>query len=106
MNIYLGKTARQFRETLGLSQRAMAAELGITPVHLCNIENNKALPSQSLLDRYRERWDVDLYVLAWCLHGDVYRLPPRLRKAAAEIAATWQAELRKKLRSAERVGNG
>ena len=43
--IYLGKTARHLRESLGLSQRAAAKQLNISCVHLCNIENNKAMPS-------------------------------------------------------------
>jgi transcriptional regulator with XRE-family HTH domain len=97
MAIPLGKTARYLRDEAGLTQRAMADLLGITAVHLCNIENNKSAPSPDLLDRYRTQLGVDLYVLAWCRHGDVERLPPALRKAAGTIAEGWKEELRYKL---------
>jgi len=91
--IHLGETARHLRDSLGLSQRAAAEQLGISCVHLCNIEKNKAMPSPSLLARFRELWDVDLYVLAWCLHGDTKKLPKTLRKPMAELAKAWQQQL-------------
>jgi transcriptional regulator with XRE-family HTH domain len=91
--ITLGKTARHLRESLGLTQRAAAKELGISDVHLCNVENNKAVPSPALLERYRELWNVDLYMLAWCLHGDSEQLPKGVRKPMAELAKAWQAQI-------------
>jgi transcriptional regulator with XRE-family HTH domain len=91
--IYLGKTARHLRESLGLTQRAAAEHLGISCVHLCNIEKNKSIPSPALLDRFRELWDVDLYVLAWCLHGDPNRLPKAIRKPMAELSKAWQGQI-------------
>ena len=93
MTIRLGHTARELRETLGLSQRAAAKALGISSVHLCNIEKNRAAPSQALIDRYRELWDVDLYVLAWCRHGHVDALPERVRKAASALQEGWREQL-------------
>jgi transcriptional regulator with XRE-family HTH domain len=91
--IHLGKTARYLRERKGLSQRETADALGITQVHLSNIENNKALPSPALLARYRELWCVDLYVLAWCLHGDSSLLPEAVRAPMRELAEAWRREL-------------
>ena len=91
--IRLGKTARHLRETMGLTQRAAAEALGISCVHLCNVENNKSLPSPALLERFRELWNVDLYVLAWCLHGDADKLPKPLRKPMAELARAWQEQI-------------
>jgi transcriptional regulator with XRE-family HTH domain len=91
--MYLGRTARHLRESLGLSQRAAAKQLEISYVHLCNIENNKAMPSPGLLERFRKLWNVDLYVLAWCLHGDTEKLPKALRKPMAELAKAWQEQL-------------
>jgi transcriptional regulator with XRE-family HTH domain len=91
--IHLGRTARHLRESLGLSQRAAAKQLDISYVHLCNIENNKAMPSSGLLERFRQLWGVDLYVLAWCLHGDAEKLPKPLRKPMAELAKAWQQQL-------------
>ena len=91
--IMLGKTARHLRETHGLTQREVAERLGVTVVHLCNIENNKSAPSPALVDRYRELWGVDLYILAWCMHGDVTSLPPAIRKPAEELAKAWKKQL-------------
>ena len=62
--IMLGNTARHLRKSLGIKQREAAEALGVSVVHLCNVENNKSAPSAALLARYRELWDVDLYVLA------------------------------------------
>jgi transcriptional regulator with XRE-family HTH domain len=89
----LGKTAKHLRETQGLNQRQAAEKLDVSVVHLCNIENDKALPSAALIERYRELWGVDLYVLAWCLHGDVKNLPAAIRKPAEELAKAWGKQL-------------
>ena len=91
--IQLGKTARHLREMKDLNQREAAERLGITAVHLCNVENDKAVPSSSLLARYRELWGIDLYVLAWCLNGDVNKLPASIRKPAEQLAKAWQKQL-------------
>ena len=40
--IHVGRTVKEFRETLRLTQHEMAAVLGVTNVHLSNIENNKS----------------------------------------------------------------
>lgn len=95
MTISLGNTARHLRESLGLTQRAAAEMLGISFVHLCNIEKNRAIPSPTLIDRFRELWGVDLYVLAWCLHGSNEKLPKSMRKAAADLASGWQRQIEK-----------
>ena len=89
MTISLGATARSLRESLGLTQRATARMLGISFVHLCNIEKERAAPSQNLIDKYRELWGVDLYVLAWCKNGELSKLPRPLRDAASQLSKTW-----------------
>lgn len=91
--IHVGKTARHLRESLGMTQRAAAEKLGISVVHLCNIENSKSAPSPALLERFRELWNVDLYMLAWCLHGDLEKLPKAVHKPMAELARAWQGQL-------------
>jgi transcriptional regulator with XRE-family HTH domain len=93
LKINLGETAREFRETLGITQRAAAKALEITTVHLCNFEKGKSSPSQALLDRYQELWGIDLYVVSWCRHGDVQKLPRGLRSAAAQLSRAWQERL-------------
>jgi transcriptional regulator with XRE-family HTH domain len=91
--VYLGKTARRVREKQGLMQKEAAALLGITTVHLCNIENNKAIPSASLIDKYRQLWGVDIYVLAWCELGKSSDLPAAIRTAADKLARLWLRQL-------------
>lgn len=91
--IKLGNTARTLRESRGLTQRDAAALLGVSVVHFCNVENNKSAPSRALIDRYREVWGVDVYVLAWCLHGDTSQLPPAVRKSATALTRAWRNEL-------------
>jgi transcriptional regulator with XRE-family HTH domain len=93
--IKLGGTARSLRESLGLSQRVTADLLGVSAVHLCNVESNKSAPSQALIDRYRELWGIDLYVLAWCQNGDVNKLPEALRGPAIKLAAAWKKQIDK-----------
>src|SRR5688572_9883781 len=91
--IHIGKTARRLREDLGITQRALADQLGISVVHLCNVENDKSLPSAALLERFRKLWGVDLYVLAWCEHGDAKSLPREVREAAESLGRIWKQEL-------------
>lgn len=91
--IQLGAAARRLRKMLGITQREAARLLEISVVYLCNIEQNRATPSQHILDRYRELWGVDLYVLSWCDSGHPNQLPPALRKSAQALAAAWKREL-------------
>jgi transcriptional regulator with XRE-family HTH domain len=103
--IHVGKTVREFREALGLTQHEMASELGVTNVHLSNIENDKSFPSQDLIDRFHSKFEVDLYILAWCRSAESGRnLPAPLRKPAALLAKAWEDRLRdvvKRYRKAE-----
>jgi transcriptional regulator with XRE-family HTH domain len=103
--IHLGKTAKYLRERKGLSQKATADALGITQVHLSNIENNKSVPSPNLLRRYRDLWGVDLYILAWCLHGDPQQLPESVRGPMRELAAAWRRQLGELVEPAEPAGD-
>jgi transcriptional regulator with XRE-family HTH domain len=89
----LGKLARQIRESHGFNQKEAADKLDITVVHLCNIENDKSKPSPELVKRFRKEWGIDLYVLAWCLNGDIEKLPQSIRKPAAALAKAWCKQL-------------
>ena len=95
MSIRVGKAARMIRDSHGLSQREAAELLEVSTVHLCNIEKDKAQPSAMLADRYRELWDVDVYVLAWCLRDDA-NLPAPIRAAAKQLEELWKQELSEK----------
>lgn len=94
--IKLGRTIKHVREQLGLTQREVAQQLGISNVHLCNIENNEATTSLALVDRFREIWGIDLYILAWCLYGDVGKLPASAVRPVAELTKALQSQLRQK----------
>ena len=90
--VHLGETARRLREKQGLTQRKAAELLGISYVHLSNVENNKSYPSPDLLDKYRRTWGVDLYMLACCLFVDPETLPPPVREPMRLLKAAWVAE--------------
>jgi len=89
----LGNTIKYVREAKGLTQRAAADVLGVSDVHLCNLEHDKARPSADLLKKMQQEWDVDLYVLSWCLHGDIKRLPKAVRRPMGQLAEAWRSEL-------------
>ncbi len=93
----LGKTARYLRERLGLTQREAAQQLGITAVHLCNIEKNKSAPSPDLLSTFQKTFNVDLYILAWCMRGSQSKLPPQVHKATKDLTEAWLNELEETL---------
>lgn len=92
--LHIGKIAREIREGLHLTQHEMASAIGVTNVHISNIENDKSFPSQQIIDRYREQSGVDIYVLAWCLHGDIEKLPQEIQGAARRLARALQGQLR------------
>lgn len=101
--LHIGPSAKALRESIGWTQRRTAAALDITPVHLCNFEKGKVPLTPTMLERYRELWGVDLYVLAWCEHGKEEDLPPAFRETAAQLAALWKqrvAELTEQHREA------
>lgn len=91
--ISIGRLAKQLREQLGWTQRETADALQVSYVHLCNVENEKSQPSQSLLDRYRDLWGIDLYVFAWCKEGNGESLPAGVRRAASRLEDALQARL-------------
>jgi transcriptional regulator with XRE-family HTH domain len=93
----LGETARELRDRSGLSQVDAAERLGITQVHLSNIETNKARPSQDLIEKYRTVFGVDLYVYAFCTRGALSHMPKRVREASERLARIWQADLDRRL---------
>src|SRR5690348_15519996 len=85
----LGDTARSLREEFGLTQRAAADRLGVSFVHLCNIENDKSRPSPELMAKFRDVFGVDLYVYAWCKEGDVAKVPVGMRDITRRMTAEW-----------------
>lgn len=58
--LYLGRRLRRLRRELGLSQSAMAAELGVSPSYLNHLERNQRPVTAQVLLRLAETYDVDL----------------------------------------------
>jgi transcriptional regulator with XRE-family HTH domain len=85
-----GETARELRESFGLTQRAAADRLGVSWVHLCNIENDKSRPSPELMEKYREVFGVDLYVYSWCLRPNLDKLPASMREVTQRMSGQWR----------------
>ena len=93
--IKLGSTIKYVRETKALTQRAAAATLGVSDVHLCNLERDRARPSADLIAKIHKEWSVDVYILAWCLHGDTKKLPKAVRAPMEQLAEAWRTDLEK-----------
>jgi transcriptional regulator with XRE-family HTH domain len=93
----LGETVRELRERAGLPQVQAAKQLGITQVHLSNLETNKARPSPDLIEKFHAVFGVDLYVYAFCTRGQLDRMPQGVREASAKLADIWRADLDKRL---------
>lgn len=58
--LFLGGRLKRLRRDLGLTQTAMAADLGCSPSYLNHIERNQRPVSAQLLLRLAETYDVDL----------------------------------------------
>lgn len=65
-NSYFGKRLSEFRRHLKLSQVDFANFLNINPVTLSNYERGKRFPEQPILDRLREKTNVNLN---WLISG-------------------------------------
>lgn len=104
MAIRIGKAALELRTKLGLSLREAAIELGISYVHLCRIENGKASPSTDLIERFHEKWGVDLYMYAVAFHSDDRKAPLPLRAPLRAMAEGWRRHIESLLRKRSKEG--
>lgn len=93
MTTALARTARFLRERRRMTQRAAAEALGISFVHLSNIERGRSAPSAALAARFREIFGGDLHILSWCLYEDDAQVPEALRSPRQMLAEAWQREL-------------
>lgn len=89
----LARTARFVRDQRHMTQRAVAEALGVSFVHVSNVERGRAVPSAALIERYREVFGVDLHVLSWCLFEDDDQIPASIRGHREKLAKAWRAEL-------------
>ncbi len=76
-----------------MTQRAAAAALGVSFVHVSNVERGRAVPSAALVDRYREVFSVDLHVVGWCLFEDDDQIPEAIRGPRQTLALAMRREL-------------
>lgn len=98
MNYRIGKAIRDMRHLYGLSLREAGDELGVSDVHLCNVEMGHSSAGPRLLAAIRKTWEFDPYVFAWLSDGDENRLPPKLRKSALELTRMWWEELKRRIK--------
>ncbi|QDV49599.1 helix-turn-helix protein [Gimesia fumaroli] len=88
------KAVRDLRKRFGFKQYEFAAALGVSNVHLCNVERGYTKPSLDLLAKMREEFNgIDVYVYAWCQSGDVAKLPSGVQKAAKLLTEGWQKRI-------------
>ena len=76
-----------------ITQREAAEKLQISYVHLSNLENDKAAPTRKVLERFREVWGIDLYVLSWCMTGELKKLPLPFRDPAKKLTEAWKKHI-------------
>ncbi len=93
--IRLGEAARFIRQEFGLSQRKAAEEIGISFVHLNNIENDKSSPSPEVIEKFRAAWGVDLYMVAAGMFSTDDHVPPKLRAPLAALTVAWRHEIKR-----------
>lgn len=105
MPISLGKAAQDLRTKLCLSLRHAALELGVSYVHLCNVENGKASPSPEMLEKFHDAWGIDLYMYALAFFPDDRETPKALRGPSKALAAGWKRHIEKLLRERTKEGN-
>lgn len=89
----LGSTAKLIRESKGLNTYDASRKLRVSEPFLRHLEADGIQPSTELIDRYREVFGVDIYVLAWCLNGDVESLPSPIREQARALTEAWKEQL-------------
>jgi transcriptional regulator with XRE-family HTH domain len=95
---FLGQTARFLRDQRRMTQCSAARALGVSNVHLSNVERGKTEPSTRLLERLKGLFGVDLHILAWCLFEDDRDLPESLRVHRRHLAREWRQLLSKQIR--------
>lgn len=92
----LGRMLKEQRQTLGLSQRALADRLGVRASHVAYIETGWRKPSLALLGRLADRLDLDRQELFLLAHPEAKALiTPAAEPAPPRNAdQAWQQLLR------------
>lgn len=98
--VMLGHRMRQLRQSVGLNQTEMAAEIGISASYLNLIEHNQRPVTASLLLRLGETFDIDLKAFA---ADDSARLVAELSDAFADPVLAGTSITRRELQDFVRV---
>ena len=89
----IGSTVRYVREKLGMTQKAAAEALGVSSVHLSNVERGVTPPSASLMSRLTEIYGVDVYVLNYCTDDEDGDAPQAVKQARRKLAEALRRQL-------------
>jgi transcriptional regulator with XRE-family HTH domain len=88
----IGSTVRYVREKLGMTQKAAAKALGVSSVHLSNVERGVTPPSALLIARFADVYGIDVYVLNYCT-GEGDDLPEGVKRARRKLAEALRRQL-------------
>jgi transcriptional regulator with XRE-family HTH domain len=101
MNI--GESIKLVRAIADLTQEQMAKRLDITGSYLSQVENQKAKPSLSLLEKIQKEFDVPPSFLLWNAHFQSQQKDPELseryRKIGDQITEIATTLIRRKMRA-------
>jgi transcriptional regulator with XRE-family HTH domain len=85
----IGEAIKLIRQVAGLTQEQMAARLGITSNYVSLLENEKATPKLSLLQRIEDQFDVPRSFILWNSHFETRKnnadLSERYRKLGEQM---------------------
>ena len=98
MPISLGLAAHHLRKRLKLTLRDAAEELGISYVHLCKVENDRASLSPETIERFHEAWGIDLYMYALAFFPDTREVPAALKGPTEALTRGWKRHIDAMLR--------
>lgn len=88
----LGKALQKRRHELALTQRQLAARVGVKPAHIAYIEGNRRRPSLGLLSRIADALGFDRQKLFILAHPEASLLitPKRQAKASSAKDEAWR----------------
>lgn len=78
---------------MGLTQRAAAAALDVSAVHLSNVERGRTVPSSSLISRFKKVYKIDVYVLSYCTGDEGDDVPEGVKQARRKLAEALRRQL-------------
>ena len=89
----IGSTVRDVRLRLGMTQKAAAEALGVSSVHLSNVERDVTPPSALLIARFAAVYGIDVYVLNYCTDDEEGDAPEAVKQARRKLAEALRRQL-------------